>query len=135
MAPQFGRPVKAVALRAGDRVSRGEFVISARGIEGGAVYALADRLREGVPLLLDLAPDLGLEEVRARLSRRRRGDSLASHLRKALKFDPVLRHAAAFAVAHLLPRGNKGLLLHTQRTQFCRCLSPCFSTDCVRSVI
>ncbi|WP_315900516.1 TIGR03862 family flavoprotein [Maritimibacter alkaliphilus] len=91
MAPQFGRPVKAVALRAGDRVSRGEFVISARGIEGGAVYALADRLREGVPLLLDLAPDLGLEEVRARLSRRRRGDSLASHLRKALKFDPAKR--------------------------------------------
>ncbi|WP_420022998.1 TIGR03862 family flavoprotein [Cereibacter azotoformans] len=82
MARHFGSPVKGVALLAGDRRERGEFVISARGLEGGGIYAIARLLREGAPLALDLLPDLTVDEVRARLARGRAGESLANRLRK-----------------------------------------------------
>jgi predicted flavoprotein YhiN len=58
MTRHFGAPVKAVALTAGGRRVRGEFVITRHGIEGGAVYALGPALRDGAPLVLDLVPDL-----------------------------------------------------------------------------
>jgi hypothetical protein len=70
-------------------VSRGEWVVSARGIEGGGVYALSRALREGAALRLDLLPDLSRAEVAARLARPRGKASLSNHLRKALKLEPV----------------------------------------------
>ncbi|WP_375174242.1 TIGR03862 family flavoprotein [Pseudooceanicola sp.] len=91
MADQFGQPLKAVALRAGDRVSRGECVISRRGLEGAGVYALSRALREGAPLEIDLIPDVPLDRLREKLGRRRRGDSLSSHLRRSIRLDPVKR--------------------------------------------
>lgn len=95
MEAHFGAPVKAVALRAGGQESRGEFVVSRAGVEGGAIYALARPLRAGAPLELDLVPDLDTAEVVARLargaSRGRRGESLSNRLRKTLKLDGVKR--------------------------------------------
>jgi uncharacterized flavoprotein (TIGR03862 family) len=88
MARHFGAPVKAVALVAGAARVRGEFVISARGIEGGGVYAVARALREGVALSLDLCPDLTEAALRDRLARGRAGDSTANRLRR-LGLDPV----------------------------------------------
>ncbi|WP_430449759.1 TIGR03862 family flavoprotein [Rhodophyticola sp.] len=85
MAPHFGMPVKNVALKAGEQVHRGEFVISERGLEGGGIYAVSRALREGAALTLDLVPDLGPEEVTARLFRPRGKQSLANFLRKALR--------------------------------------------------
>ena len=87
MARHFGAPVKAVSLRAGDRMVRGEFVISARGLEGSAIYAICADVREGAELTLDLCPDLSVDDIRARLVKRGKA-SLANHLRKALKLDP-----------------------------------------------
>jgi len=84
MAKHFGAPVKGCALLVGDRSMRAEFVISARGVEGGGIYALSRAIREGGQLVLDLAPDLSLAEVTARLARPRGKASLATHLRKAL---------------------------------------------------
>ena len=46
MAPFFGQPVKGVTLIVGDRRERGEFVISAKGLEGGGIYAVSRALRE-----------------------------------------------------------------------------------------
>ena len=89
MARHFGAPVKNVGLRAGDAAARGEFVISRHGVEGGGIYALSRPLREGATLTLDLVPDLPLAAVRARLARPRGKASLANHLRKALRLDPV----------------------------------------------
>ncbi|MBC7139361.1 MAG: TIGR03862 family flavoprotein [Defluviimonas sp.] len=89
MAPLFGRPVKDVALLAGERRERGEFVLSARGIEGGGVYAVSALVRDGAPLALDLAPARSLAEVAGRLARPRGKDSTANWLRKALRLDPV----------------------------------------------
>jgi len=89
MAAHFGRPVKTCALVAGTRRERGEFVISARGIEGGGVYAIAVDVRDGAPLSLDLLPDVELAEVRRRLDRPRGKATLANHLRKVLRLDPL----------------------------------------------
>ncbi|WP_290747822.1 TIGR03862 family flavoprotein [Amaricoccus sp.] len=103
MARHFGAAVKPVRLRAGDLATRGEFVVSARGVEGGGVYALGPALRAGAPLVADLAPDLDAAAVAARLARPRGGASLANHLRRALGLSPVkialLREFAAPALA------------------------------------
>ena len=89
MAPHLGKPVKSVALCAGDTVSRGEFVVSTRGIEGGGVYAVSRAVREGAPLFLDLLPDWSSDRVKAALARPRGKTSLSNHLRKVLRLDPM----------------------------------------------
>jgi len=89
MSAHLGQPVKGAALIAGDQISRGEFVLSARGIEGGGVYAIAATVRDGAPLTLDLIPDLSLDEAASRLARLPARESLSNRLRKALRLDPV----------------------------------------------
>ena len=94
MAARFGEPVKAAALSAGGLRSRGEFVISARGLEGGGIYAVSSAVRDGAALRIDLLPDLTRDEAAARLSRARRGETLGNRLRKALRLDPARRALA-----------------------------------------
>lgn len=89
--PHIGTPLKGVALRAGDIVSRGEVVITATGLEGGGLYSLSPALRTGEGLTIDLCPDLSEAVVRERLSRPRGKMSLANHLRKTLKLSPLAR--------------------------------------------
>ncbi|WP_126975494.1 TIGR03862 family flavoprotein [Frigidibacter oleivorans] len=89
MAPFLGQPVKGVALQAGPLSDRGEFVLSARGIEGGGIYAVSAAVRDGAPLTLDLMPGRGLPELAGRLTAAPRKDSMANRLRKALHLDPV----------------------------------------------
>ena len=102
MRRHFGTPVKGCALQAGDQISRGEFVISERGIEGGGIYALSAAMRDGAPLTIDLAPDLSLDDLRARLARPRGKQSLANHLRRTLRLDPV-KQALLMEFARPLP--------------------------------
>ncbi|NUB46348.1 TIGR03862 family flavoprotein [Fertoebacter nigrum] len=83
MARHFGQPVKGAALCAAGRRERGEFVVSARGLEGGGIYAVSKDLREGAALVLDLLPDLAVAAVAVRLGRGRAGESTANRLRKA----------------------------------------------------
>ena len=82
MARHFGQAIKGAALHVGGCVERGEFVISARGLEGGAIYALSRDLRDGATLVLDLMPDVPAPEVAARLARMRPGESTPNRLRK-----------------------------------------------------
>ena len=91
MAAYFGSPVKGVALGAGDVVSRGEWVVTQRGIEGGGVYEVTRAMREGVALSVDLFPDLTVEQVAVKLSRDRGKLSVSNYLRKALKLTEVQR--------------------------------------------
>ena len=42
--PHFGQPVKGVELQAGTARSRGEFVISTTGLEGGGIYGVRDAI-------------------------------------------------------------------------------------------
>ncbi len=89
-----GTPLKRVALGfAGQRV-RGEAMITADGIEGGAVYALSavlrDALRHGpATLSIDLRPDLDDAALAARIAAPRRGRSLANFLRRDIGLAPV----------------------------------------------
>jgi hypothetical protein len=90
-----GRPLKRVALTCGDKTVRGEALVTAGGIEGGAIYALAASLRdtidaEGVAALhVDLRPDLALVDLAGRLSKPHGKQSLSTFLRKAANFSPV----------------------------------------------
>ncbi|SLN42675.1 TIGR03862 family flavoprotein [Roseisalinus antarcticus] len=89
MARHYGRPVKGCALTAGGTTSRGEFVISGRGLEGGGLYTLTPALRQEVPLTLDLAPDRSVDDLRRRLARPRGKATLANHLRRTLGLGPA----------------------------------------------
>jgi len=91
MARHFGGAVKGVELRAGDMRSRGEFIISSNGLEGGGIYGISAALRDGGPLSLDLLPDLDESQIRERLARTKPRDSLPNRLRKALRLEPVKR--------------------------------------------
>ncbi|MCA8867127.1 MAG: TIGR03862 family flavoprotein [Rhodobacteraceae bacterium] len=117
MAGHFGQPIKNCLLIAGERRVRGEFVLSAKGLEGSGIYALSRDLAEGAVLSLDLQPDLDLETLAGRLSRPRGKASLSNHLRKSLKFD-VARIALLQEFArplpndpHLLARWVKNLIV------------------------
>lgn len=85
----MGSPVKTVVLKAGEKRVRSEFVLSIRGVEGSGIYAVSRQLRDGAPLLLDLLPDLSEADIRARLAKTSKKDSLSNRLRKALRLDPV----------------------------------------------
>ena len=89
MPAVFGQPLKGVAFRAGPYTSRGEAVISAKGLEGSGIYAVSRGVREGHSLNVDLMPDLPLDEVAQRLARPRGRDTLSNHLRKTLKPGPA----------------------------------------------
>jgi uncharacterized flavoprotein (TIGR03862 family) len=104
MARHFGQPVKNAGLIAGASRGRGEFVLSAKGLEGGGLYAVSGAVAAGAALALDLVPDLPAEVVAARLARPRGKTSVANHLRKCLNLDPV-RLALLQEFARPLPEG------------------------------
>ncbi|MBY8976380.1 TIGR03862 family flavoprotein [Rhodobacteraceae bacterium NNCM2] len=84
-----GAPVKPVSISLSDHHVRGEFVISASGVEGSAVYAISAPLRDALErgpasLTLDLMPDRSVEDIAKRLQRPRGRDSRSNHLRKAI---------------------------------------------------
>lgn len=89
MARHFGEPVKGVGLTAGGLKSRGEFVITTGGVEGGGIYEVSAAIRDGAALALDLLPDLSETEIRERLKRPRGKASLSTYLRKVLKLTPT----------------------------------------------
>jgi uncharacterized flavoprotein (TIGR03862 family) len=103
-----GQPLKPLSLSFGGRAVRGEAMITAYGIEGGAVYALSSALRSAIEqegkaeLRLDLSPDRPLSELVRLLCRPRKAQSQATFLRKSLNLSPtainLLREAAGVAL-------------------------------------
>ncbi len=94
LARHEGAPLKRIALAFGGRRVRGEAVVTARGLEGGAVYALSGALRDalaGGPVLLeaDLRPDLDDDTLQARLATPARGRSLGNVLRQDVGLSPA----------------------------------------------
>ncbi len=109
-----GVPVKSVAamvLQPGGSGlrERGEFVITATGIEGGLIYAFSRELRDAITangeatLALDLAPDRDLQKLTEALARPRGSRSMANHLRSGAGIEGVkaglLREFASDAFA------------------------------------
>jgi uncharacterized flavoprotein (TIGR03862 family) len=90
-----GQPIKSVVLSFdfGDGARfrrRGEFVVTATGVEGSLVYAASRWLRDEITcsgfatVHLDLLPDRGADEVAAEVARPRGSRSLATHLKSRL---------------------------------------------------
>ncbi|MGH7028371.1 TIGR03862 family flavoprotein [Brevundimonas sp.] len=90
-----GQPLKGVAVTHAGRTVRGEAMIAAYGIEGGAVYALSADLRDAIErdgsaeLTLDLRPDLSRPALTQKLLKPRGKDSLSNWLRKIVHLDPA----------------------------------------------
>ena len=109
MQPFFGQPVKNVELTVADQRSRGEFVITQSGVEGGAIYALGRMLRQTPLARIDLAPQLSIHALRDMISNRKPKDSLSNFLRKSVKLDATKR-ALLFELTRPMPRDTDGLI-------------------------
>ncbi|MBU1211716.1 MAG: TIGR03862 family flavoprotein [Alphaproteobacteria bacterium] len=90
-----GQPLKRIALRVGEAGVRGEALVTAGGLEGGAVYALSAQLRDATDaagaghLSIDLRPDIERDALLQRLDVPRAKKSLSTFLRKAAQLSPV----------------------------------------------
>ncbi len=88
-----GAPIKSVRLRLvddpPDSALTGEFVITAYGVEGSAIYALSARLRDAidrdgaVDLIADLAPNRSEAQLTQALAAPRGKRTRSEHLRRA----------------------------------------------------
>ena len=120
-----GMPVKNVSVQArgnpvpgetvlgetdlGETV-RGEMMISAQGIEGGCVYAVGRELRAACDaqgntvMLIDLRPDLSVEQVEQRLSTAKPKESTSTLLRRAIGLPAVAIGLLREVTKNVLPR-------------------------------
>jgi uncharacterized flavoprotein (TIGR03862 family) len=104
-----GAPLKRIAVTCGGETQRGEAIISAKGLEGGAIYALSPLLRADLDrrgaaeLRLDLRPDIETKALAERLAGARKGDSRANVLRKAARLSPAAVAVLRDAVTNQLP--------------------------------
>lgn len=99
-----GAPLKRIVIQFEGHEVAGEAMLDPAGIEGGAIYALSGPLREAIEregfaeIALDLRPDLDLARLAEKLGKRRKGETLSNHLRKAAGLSPaavaVLRDSA-----------------------------------------
>ena len=114
LASRFaGQPLKRIAVSVDGKSVRGEAIVTATGLEGGAIYALAGRVRDLVAAMgsaqitLDLRPDMTLDELTRRLSAPRGKQSAATFLRKAASLSPAA--IALLRETGQLPSGAAGL--------------------------
>ncbi len=90
-----GAPLKRIVIRFAGKQVAGEAMIDRDGIEGGAIYALSGPLRETIEakgsatIVIDLRPDLELARLTEKLGKRRQGETLSNHLRKAAGLSPA----------------------------------------------
>lgn len=108
-----GEPLKTASFSHQGRTIRGEAMITAYGMEGGAIYALSASLRTAIEgdgktvLTLDLAPDTSEEALAKRLSAAKPGQSLSNTLRKQARLSPL--SAALLREAGEVPREPQAL--------------------------
>ncbi len=124
-----GAPLKTVSLALpGEAPRKGEFVLTATGIEGSLVYALAAPIRETInrdgaaTVLLDLLPDRTLTQIASALARPRGSQSMVKHLHRQLKLDGVkaallreLTDATTFQAPQALAAAIKALPIRLVR--------------------
>ena len=89
MSKYFGQPLKSIKLSAGSQSSRGEIIISQKGIEGGGIYSLSAQLKKGEDLILDLLPDWDNDKILKLLTITWGKSSSSNILRKRLKLEPI----------------------------------------------
>ncbi len=112
-----GTPLKRIALSFGSTTTRGEAMITAQGIEGGAVYALSAAVRDTIAvqgsalLHIDLRPDIDRDALAQRINARPGAVTLSSHLRRAGGLAPVAIALVHEALHHGAPRDDIAALV------------------------
>jgi uncharacterized flavoprotein (TIGR03862 family) len=115
LAERFaGTPLKAVAITCGDMVSRGDIVLTAKGLEGGAIYALSPALRAGLGagacnITIDLRPDIDAKALGQKLVKSKAGQSLSSALKGQARLSPAAIGLMREACNNNLPTTAMGL--------------------------
>lgn len=126
-----GAPLKNIALgMPGMPARKGEFILTAQGVEGSLVYAWSAPLRDAIAcdghatLLLDLLPDKPVDNIAKALAKPRGSRSMAKHLQGQLGIDGVkagllreLTDAPTFADPQALARAIKALPITLVRTR------------------
>ncbi|MEN8640754.1 TIGR03862 family flavoprotein [Pseudomonas sichuanensis] len=126
-----GAPLKNIALSVPGAVPRkGEFILTAQGVEGSLVYAWSAAVREAInrdgrgTLLLDLLPDRPEDKIAQALAKPRGSRSMAKHLHSQLGIEGVkaallreLTDQATFADPERLAAAIKALPITLVRTR------------------
>lgn len=126
-----GAPLKNIALAMpGSPPRKGEFILTAQGVEGSLVYAWSAPVREAInregraTLLLDLLPDKPVHKIAQALAKPRGSRSMAKHLHSQLGIDGVkagllreLTDQATFADPQALAAAIKALPIELVRTR------------------
>ncbi|QYX51174.1 TIGR03862 family flavoprotein [Pseudomonas sp. S07E 245] len=126
-----GAPLKNIALAMpGSPPRKGEFILTAQGVEGSLVYAWSAPVREAInrqgraTLLLDLLPDKPVDKIAQALAKPRGSRSMAKHLHSQLAIDGVkagllreLTDQATFADPQALAAAIKALPIELVRTR------------------
>ncbi|ACT58274.1 TIGR03862 family flavoprotein [Hirschia baltica] len=90
-----GAPVKSIRVGLGQDLISGEFVVTEKGVESGAIYTLSAKIREQIKaygsakLIIDLLPHMSEQDILNKLSRPRGKQSLSNYLRKTVKLSGV----------------------------------------------
>lgn len=118
-AERFGGvPLKNIAATVGAVTVRGEAMITATGLEGGAIYGVAAPLRDaidagsdraGALLAVDLQPDLTEAALARRMSARRSSDSVSTRLRRGAGLSAVAAALLAEVSNGPLPNDSERL--------------------------
>ncbi len=105
-----GEPLKSVAIAFEGWRQRGEFVVTAGGVEGSLVYAASSALRDRINMAghatfeLDLLPDRALDWVATELAHPRGPRSLSTHLKTRLNLAGV----KAGLLWEIVPKADQG---------------------------
>ena len=90
-----GIPLKRIAISIGQETKKGEAIITAQGLEGGAIYALSAPIRhaldknETATIHMDLRPDIALPALAEKTNIPRGSRSLSNFLRQSANLSPV----------------------------------------------
>ncbi len=118
-----GEPLKRIAITHGSETVRGEAILTASGIEGGAIYALSGPIRDAIlssgetTVSIDLRPDVRNEIIKRALEQGPGKQSFSSFIRKAAQLSPVAigllqehARAAATPLAKMTPTALAALI-------------------------
>lgn len=88
--------IKNIEVFYHEKKSKGEVLITPYGIEGGAIYALSNHIRDEIlengeaTITIDLKPSLKKEELAAKIKNKKSGITLSKFLTKSLKLDDCI---------------------------------------------
>jgi uncharacterized flavoprotein (TIGR03862 family) len=86
-------PIKNIAVRFQGHTIAGEVMLTPFGVEGGAIYACSNLIRNQIEkeqkavIEVDLKPHLSCEEILVRLKKKKNKTSMSNHLRKSINLD------------------------------------------------